>query len=91
MTKPIKVPVKYMLRAGSRIKRTRTSFASLTTRWEDFTTTKHAFFTEDDLIRTKDSDMVMVRLPLTLEYKQIQFDFVQLERTFTGTLHGVGI
>ena len=96
---PVIVPIKYLLHAGSRIQRRKDNVLVgdrgnrhwKNARWEDFTTTRHAFFTEDDIIRSHHLDLVWVKLPESQEYRQIQFYFSQLEKTFTGTLHGVGI
>jgi len=73
MTSFVPPKVKYLLRAGVRIKRTKARFVTLTTQWEDFTTTRHAFFAEDDLIKDQDRDMVTVQISTSDGYRSIRF------------------
>jgi hypothetical protein len=53
--------------------------------WEDFTTTRDALFTEDDLVKSPINDMVVVRIPELNGgvrpdgWQSIQFDFLQLK------------
>ncbi len=78
--------MKYILRAGTKIQRSmsRTALPGIPWGWEDFTTTKDAIFSADDLITSKVNGLVVVRIP-TLDgsvrpdgWQSIQFDFMKL-------------
>lgn len=82
-----KGPFKYWLPAGTEIKRSksRTLLPGMPEGWEDFTTTRDALFTEDDLVKSPINDMVVVRIPELNGgvrpdgWQSIQFDFLQLK------------
>ena len=77
----------YWLPAGAAIKRSKLGTILSGTRhgWEDFTTTREALFSENDLILSSNNDMVVVRIPNVSgarsdRWQSIQFDFLQLKR-----------
>ena len=79
----------YWLPAGTKIQRSRsrTTLPGMPWGWEDFTTTREALFTEDDLVLSPINDMTVVRIPNMSDggvrsdgWQSIQFDFLQLKR-----------
>lgn len=78
--------MKYILRAGTKIHRSKSRVAlpGMLWGWDDFITTRDAVFSPDDLITTTGNGLVVVRIPKlgggvrSDGWQSIQFDFSHL-------------
>ena len=83
--------LQYILRSGTKIQRSKSRVAipGMLWGWEDFTTTRDAFFKSADLITSKDNGMTVVRIPMAdgsvrLDgWQSIQFEFRKLGVTYS--------